>query len=151
MEELSEGDKKLIADIEEYGWHVVKVMEDDSGPGFCYSIGLYETFGLPEIIIIGLPPDLAHDLINIIGEDLREGKTYISDKYYSDIIEGHDCYMLEVNRSLYKDYFGYGIWYYEEQQFPALQCIYPSTDNIYPWDWDEEEREHQQPVLGNYS
>ena len=45
-------DDKVLSDIEEYGWHVVKVMEDNSGPGFCYSIGLFKTFGHPEIMIV---------------------------------------------------------------------------------------------------
>lgn len=148
MEELNEGDKKLLSDIEEVGWHVVKVLEDEKGPGFCYSIGLYKTFGLPEIIIIGLPPDLTHDLINIIGEDLREGNVYKSGNYYSDIIDGYDCFMLEVERSYYKEYLGYGMWYYEEEQFPAIQCIYPDEENEYPWDWSEEDRLYQ-PILGN--
>jgi len=70
---LDEGEKKLVADIEELGWHVLKVLEDDNGPGFVYSVGLFKTFNHPEIIIVGLKLDLAHILINNIGVDIKNG------------------------------------------------------------------------------
>lgn len=147
MDELTEGDRQLLSDIQEYGWHVVKVMADGTEPGFSYSIGIYKSLGLPEIVIVGLPSDLAHQLINLIGSDLKKGKSYQSGDYYDDIIENYKCYMLEVEKSRFKEYFGYGTWYYKGDNFPVLQCIYPSKDNIYPWDWPEGERGFQ-PLLG---
>jgi hypothetical protein len=32
MDPLSAGDIKLLNDIREYGWHIVKVPEDEVGP-----------------------------------------------------------------------------------------------------------------------
>lgn len=149
MKELAPDEKKLIDDIAEYGWHVLNVQGDESGPGFCYSVGLHKTFGAPELLVIGLPPDVAHEIINIIGDDIASGKKYESGRYYSDIIEGYDCYMTSVDKSFYKEYFGYGIWYYKNEDFPVLQCIYPDKDNVFPWDWSDEERLFQ-PILGDH-
>ncbi|MEM9340355.1 MAG: DUF4262 domain-containing protein [Bacteroidota bacterium] len=146
MKELAPDEKKLIDNISEYGWHVIQVEGDDTGPGFCYSVGLYETFQAPEIVVTGLPLDLAHEMINIMGDDIASGMQYESGKYYSDIIENYQCYMSKVDGSFYKDYFGYGIWYYKNETFPVLQCLYPSDDNVYPWDWTEDEQMYQ-PVL----
>ncbi len=148
MEELAQEEKKLIDHITEYGWHVLKVQGDDSGPGFCYSVGLYKTFDVPELVIVGLPLDLGHEIINIIGDDISSGKKYHGGKYYSDIIEGYDCYLVSVDKSYYKEYFGYGIWYYKNEDFPVLQCTYPDKDNVYPWEWSEDERFYQ-PLLGS--
>lgn len=67
---MTTADKKLLSDIDSHGWHVLKIMDDDNGSSFCYSVGLFKTFNHPEIIIIGLKPDLAHTLINNIGEDI---------------------------------------------------------------------------------
>ena len=58
MAEQSNLDKKLLDDVETYGWHVIKVMADETGPGFGYSVGFFRTFGHPEAIIIGLGLDL---------------------------------------------------------------------------------------------
>lgn len=96
MAGLSNSDKKLLDDVEDYGWHVVKVIGDETGPGFGYSVGLFKAFGHPEVIIIGLNLDLIHLIINRIGENLREGKSYQSGGFYSGLIEAHDCYFATV-------------------------------------------------------
>jgi len=147
---LDNGDKKLIDDIEKVGWHVLKVLEDDNGPGFAYSVGLFKTFQHPEIIIIGLKLDLAHILINNIGEDIKNGKQYQSGQLYTDILDDFKCLMLDVPKKNYKKYVGYGRWYYEGNNFPLLQCIYPTVKGIYPWekDWPEDIIDLQ-PILGD--
>jgi hypothetical protein len=96
--------KKLIDDIREFRWHVLKVLGDDSGPGFAYSVGLFKTFNHPEIIIIGLKLDLAHILINNIGEDIKKGKQYHSGQLYTDILDDFKCLMLDVSKENYKEY-----------------------------------------------
>lgn len=90
MESLSGSDKKFLNDIAEYGWNVTKVLEDESGPGFGYSAGLFKTFKHPEIIIIGLKVDLIHSIINGIGEGVKAGKTFQPGHYYSGLIDGFD-------------------------------------------------------------
>ena len=148
---MTKGDKQLLSDIEEFGWHVVKILEDDKGPGFCYSIGLFETFNHPEIIIVGPNLDLAHTLINNIGEDLKNGMGYETGKLYPDILDGFDCLMLKVKEEHYKQHFGYAQWYYKNKSFPVLQCIYPTVKGVYPWEahWPENIKDLQ-PILGDF-
>lgn len=148
MAGLSNSDKKLLDDVEKYGWHVVKVVGDETGPGFGYSIGLFKTYGHPEVIVIGLNLDLIHSIINGIGEDLREEKIYQAGRFYSDLIEGYDCYFATVDVKYYHDYVGYARWFYKGNNFQLLQCIYPTKKNVYPWqdDWPEE-ISNLQPVL----
>jgi hypothetical protein len=45
-------DQSVIQHIEEHGWHVMYVHETDGLPGWSYSIGLYDSFRHPEIIIL---------------------------------------------------------------------------------------------------
>lgn len=149
MDELTENDKQVISDIGQYGWHVVKVMGDDQGPGFCFSIGLYEKYRHPEVLIIGLKLDLAHSLINEIGENVKNGKRYDTYTAHDDIIEGHNCFMVEVSHEYYKEYLGYALWYYKNH-FPVFQCVYPTVKGIFPWqeEWPSEIKDLQ-PILGN--
>jgi hypothetical protein len=148
MTGLSDSDKKLLDDVEQYGWHVVKVMGDDTGPGFGYSVGFFKTFGHPEVIIVGLKLDLIHSIINSIGEDLRKRETFDSGRFYPDLIEGYNCYFVKVDDKYYRDYVGYALWFYHGNNFPIFQCIYPTKKNIYPWqnDWPEE-ISNLQPIL----
>jgi hypothetical protein len=48
---MTGGDAQMRADIATYGWHVIKVLEDDEGPGFAFTIGLYQRFEHPELIV----------------------------------------------------------------------------------------------------
>ena len=45
-------DQQLLDTIENHGWAVIRVSADADGPSFAYSIGLYQTFEHPEIIIV---------------------------------------------------------------------------------------------------
>lgn len=149
MSELTDGDKKLISDVENIGWHIIHVMEDETGPGFSYSIGLYKTFNHPEIIVIGLSQDLSQSIINGIGEDIRNGITYSTGQYYREILENVQCLMLQVKKEHYRLHFGYANWFYRSANFPVLQCIYPTVRGIFPWEHDAPKGfTETQPILG---
>jgi hypothetical protein len=133
--------------IDQYGWHVVHVLGDETGPQFSYSVGLYETFDHPEVIFIGLKHDLSHILINNIGETIREGGNYTHDNFYADILDGFECKMIEVNERHFDEYVGVAQDHYKST-FPLLQCIYPTVKGIYPWqdEWPTDLRTLQ-PIL----
>jgi hypothetical protein len=149
MSNIYGGKKKTIKDIEEFGWHVINVLEDDKGPGFGYSIGLFKTFGHPEILIVGLKRDLMHSIINNIGESIRKGTIFTPQTFHSNLIVGFDCYFTEVKPEFYEQYVGQALWYYENSNFPLIQCIYPTVKGIYPWQeaWPETITDIQ-PILG---
>lgn len=141
-------ERKLVSDIEEVGWHVIMVPEDDEGPSFAYSIGLFHTFGHPEIIIFGLDLDLSHQMINLIGEEVRQGHRFADGHTASGILESYDVRFLYVARRQYREYFGYARWYYKDDDFPALQCLWPDKQGRFPMDADYAEAlRARQPVL----
>jgi len=51
-------ERKAIADVQNHGWHVLKVMEDSEGPAFAYTLDFQYSFGHPELIIVRLPLDV---------------------------------------------------------------------------------------------
>jgi hypothetical protein len=57
---MTDGDAQIEADIATYGWHVIEVLEDDEGPAFAFTIGLYKRFEHPELVVFGLPLDTMH-------------------------------------------------------------------------------------------
>ena len=59
---LTENERDVLRRLETSGWFVNRIAEDDEGPGFAYSFGLYERYQHPEIIIFGLPPDVQPDM-----------------------------------------------------------------------------------------
>ena len=126
-------DKKLVADVKEYGWHVVKILEKDETPGWAFSVGLYKNFNHPEIVVFGLNDEVAHFLINAIGDEVRAGKRF-ADGLYSDLIDTYSCTFKPVHPVWYHDFLGYANWFYGGQNYPALQCIWPDKSRRFPWE-----------------
>ena len=130
---MNSGDAQVHADIATYGWHVVKVLEDAEGPGFAFTIGLYRRFEHPELIVVGLPPDTMHRLLNVAGEAVRSGQVYVAGQAYDDLLEAYSCTFRPVPVRQYEPYLGYARWYYRGDDFPTLQLVWPDREHRYPW------------------
>ncbi|MDB5128379.1 DUF4262 domain-containing protein [Mucilaginibacter sp.] len=143
-------DEKLEDDIRQYGLQVLHILEDESGPGFSYSIGLFKTYGHAEIIMVGLKQDLMHILINDMAEEIKKGKTYSPFEFEADILDDFDCYIIDVDKPYYYSYARQAQNYYGGDDFPLIQCIYPTVKGIYPWEdeWPENIKDLQ-PILGS--
>lgn len=130
---MTGGDAQIQADIATHGWHVIKVFEDEEGPGFAFTIGLYQRFRHPELIIFGLPLDTMHVMLNTAGAAVRAGRVYAAGQSSDDILQGYSCTFRPVPRSHYEAYLGSARWYYEGDAFPAMQLIWPDREHRYPW------------------
>lgn len=45
----------------------------------------------------------------------------------------------EVEKKYYSEYFGWGKWQYNGENFMVLQLIYPGTSGVWPWEVDAPE------------
>lgn len=139
--------------IEKHGWHVMSVANaaDESGPFFSYSTGIYQKLRAPELLIIGLSSNLSARLINIYGNNiLNQGAFFEAGKFYSGFLEGFDVYMTEPDDRARKEFAIWADWYYQRQPFPILQCIWPSTNGVWPWEEAASvELKEMQPLLGS--
>jgi len=141
-------DRELLANVKEYGWHVMGVKEDEQGPAFAYSIGMYQTLDRPEVIIFGLAFDVMHPLINGIGQQIRAGNRFDDLDEAEDIVEGYNVMFRSVLLRHYQEYFGYARWFYQGDDFPVLQCVWPDGQHRYPWHPEcPEAIKKRQPVL----
>ena len=143
-------DRKLLADIKRVGWAVMMVSADKDGPGFAYSIGLYETLSHAEILIMGLPPQTAQQLINLMGYAIQDGKQFEAGKRYDDLADGLPLALITMDKRYYRDYLGYAGWFYDGWEFPVLQCIWPDKEGVFPGEQGYDSRFFQnQRVLGS--
>lgn len=125
-------DVKLLADVESHGWHIVVIESDADSPGYAFSVGIYHTIGQPEVCIFGLRNDLAMaQIINGIGDRMREGHQFDDWQASDEFIDGYSCVFRSVNHELYREYFGYACWYHEGRKFPMLQCIWPDREGFF--------------------
>lgn len=127
-------EEKCIADVERYGLHILNVMPDDAGPGFAYTVGLYRSFGHPEVIIVGLRREVMHDVLNELAACVRAGRRYEPAVESDEFLEGYTCTFRAVQSRLYDAYLGWANWFYERTPYPAVQLVYPDRENRWPWD-----------------
>jgi hypothetical protein len=142
------GEEKCLTDIERYGLHVMRVAGDKEWPEFTYSVGLYHSFGLPEVIILGLRGQLAHSILNELAARARAGKRYQVGEMVDGLLEGFQVTFRPVPPEHLVAHFGWALWYYEGEPFPTLQLVFPSTAGVWPWDPAASEFiRTQQPIL----
>lgn len=130
-----EFDEQLLADIEQYGWHLVAIDDGDEAPAYVFSVGIYQTLGHPEICIFGLNDlNVMGQIVNEIGQMVRAGQTFQDWEASGDVLAGHDCLFRTVSPRWYQEFFGYDRWYYEGDNFPMLQCVWPDREGKFPWE-----------------
>jgi hypothetical protein len=129
---MDEHEAQLVADIDRFGWTVMKV-SNDAGPNFAYSIGIFQTLKHPEIIMFGLALDTMHTIINDVGEHVRKGARFEAGATSSDFLEDFDVTFRTVPRHQYAGHLGWATWLYHGEEFPVLQLVYPDRERRWPW------------------
>jgi hypothetical protein len=127
-------ESKIISDVAKYGFHVATVPSDGYSPTFAYTIGLYKTYGYPELICFGLNQDLLHSILWSGKELLDKHPAPDQSLGYPDFIGDYDVRLLTVDKAWYNYYFGYGIWFNQGRNFPALQLVWPDKKALFPWE-----------------
>lgn len=123
----------ILNNIEEIGWRVFAVQTDVETPNYAYTIGLFHSFGHPEVLMMGLPITKMHELLNLIGLLIKDGAEMENGAESSDILANHNCYFQSVHKRNYLRFFEEGIDFYGNDDFPVLQCVWPDSRGLYPW------------------
>lgn len=133
---MSDMESTIAQNIQKYGWHAQCVFGGEGWPEFAYSIGWARNRGWPELLVIGQRAEVAHAMLNRFwGSD----QTPAANTDRSDILDGFTCRLIEVDVSWYPFLFGAALDYYIDNNlrpFRALQCVWPTTTGIMPWDSD---------------
>jgi hypothetical protein len=142
------GEDKCLADIAQYGLHVMKVMGDNEWPEFVYSVGLYRTFGIPEIVILGLRSDVAHWVLNEVANRARQGERFQVGDTLHGLLEGFPVQLCAVRVEHVEPHFGWARWFYDGGPFLVMQLVWPTTSGVWPWELEaSDDFRHRQPLL----
>ena len=123
--------------IQETGLSILHVMEgqDPDTPEWSYTIGLWHSYGHPEILVVGLRPSLTQILLNNLRFSIAsEGRSFGDGTIATDVIDGYVCHFKTIPAAKYDDFFTGDEWFYGNADFPAVQMLWPNTSGVYPWD-----------------
>ena len=147
--ELTPGDEQLLADVAEHGWHHVHVHPREGNPMWSFSVGLFRTWGQPDVLLSGLEMDTCHDLMNTAADAARAGRGCAPGDRSDDFVEGYEVAFLAVRPDWYASFLGYAQWFHGSSAgFPVLQLVWPDRDGRFPWEPGCTLDPAAQPLLG---
>jgi hypothetical protein len=142
---LSEEDERTIGHIEEFGCSVVNVERTNFGTGWSYTVGVFDTSEKPEIITVGLLPDTAHFALNEAANLLRAGVDLTTGRH-RDLIGDVDCEFRPVHPKWVEHLVGWALWYYDGEDFPVIQAVYPDLQSRFPGE-EGFDQSFEQPLM----
>ncbi|NME72087.1 DUF4262 domain-containing protein [Flammeovirga aprica] len=142
-------EKLIRKNINEHGYHFGVIDGDEYLPAFTFSIGLYQSYQHPEIIIFGLPQEVMQVALNTICENIKKKKVYAEGENYDNILNKYPVQMIEVHKENYFNYLDYVSYFYDNtSNFPALQIVWTDQQGNFPWDKNFDENwKFNQPLL----
>ena len=146
----AENDRRVASNVQEHGCHVVSVFHPEKKhPDFTYSIGIQETSGVPEAIVVGLSSKLGGFIINEYNRQVRAGKRFRRGRPYEGFLEGFSVYIEPARPKALGEYTIGCDRYYKEKAFSVVQIVWPSTSGVWPWQREASKWfKTNQPMLG---
>lgn len=148
---MTPAEQQVLDDIEANGVHIVHVPEDGDAPAHSFTVGLWHSFEQPEVIVFGLAPAVAQELLDAVADEASEGRTLLADSKHDGLMN-YPVRFFAVPAATAARYFGVAVWAYEGAEFPCVQLVWPDKQGRWPWDAGVREGfAEAQPVLGRAS
>ncbi|MEU5554110.1 DUF4262 domain-containing protein [Micromonospora sp. NPDC047793] len=138
--------------IDTTGWAVTHVLpthdDPDTTAPFAYTVGL-TAHGHPELITAGLPPEVAHTLLNDLAQRVYDkAERFTHGQTVSDLIAGYDAIIIDgpPTDDLHP---GMAIARYGRDQIRLQQLVWPDQQGRFPWDSGYDFDPHVQPLIAD--
>ena len=133
IERLDAPEKVFIENIRNHGWFGTHVFSEGDSLAFSYTTGLWLREQAPELVVFSLDQNIAHQILCDIVNDLRNGKAFPRGAYVPDIFANGGAYFFPVAKRHYRLHFGWSRWFYDGDEFPCLQLVWPDREGRFPW------------------
>jgi hypothetical protein len=122
-------------DVELYGWHVVMIQGDEE-PGFLFTIGLWQSYRHPEIVLFAPSddPSAMAGRIQPVAERVSDGEVFEPGTVHENLFGRFPGAFRTVDRFWYPWFLGTAMAFYGGVEFPVLQLFWPDRAGTFPWD-----------------
>jgi hypothetical protein len=125
---------RVRADVARHGWHVALFPPEGASPGWALTIGLFERFGHPELVVFGPDLDWLRRFVDALGARVRGGAQFAAGSEVEGVIEGRRVAFRPVARKWVAPLLGNAAWHYRDEGFPVLQVFWPDPGGSLPWE-----------------
>ncbi|MER7211332.1 DUF4262 domain-containing protein [Streptosporangium sp. NPDC020072] len=133
-EELDEFDRGTVRRVERDGWAVVMVPEDEDGPGWAFTVGLWHTFRSPEAAMFGLDVEVMRRCLNTLADRVAAGHLMADGQERDDVIRNYPVVTRTVDHSWYRSLFGVALRFYRRPPLSFMEVVWPDRAGLFPWD-----------------
>jgi hypothetical protein len=118
-------------------------------PSSALSVGLFEAFRHPELIVLGMAFYPAGRLVEVITEAVTKGQRMHPGRLFQGLHRTPVAF-LPVDPRHFGRYLGAAVCRFGGHDFPLLQCVLPVSSGQFPWDLEYDPKEAaNQPLLGD--
>jgi hypothetical protein len=119
------------AEIEGRGWSVRMAAEE--AYAFAYTVGLWHSFGSPEVAIFGRAVDDMVRWLGVIGAQARAGRVVVPDQQPDDVLGDLLVFPRPALASWHRHLFAEGLRFYRGQPVPVVQLTWGDSQGRPPW------------------
>jgi hypothetical protein len=135
--------------VSDHGWAISGRHGDEAAPPWAYSVGMWLTGQVPELVLCGLPVENAAAIINAVGARMADGADYGPGDVLDDV-----CPAPLAFRQVDTGWRGTGGLlsianaFYGMVRPPYLQVVWSDREGRFPWDHGfRASRGRTQPML----
>ena len=146
----------VAANVDRDGWTKVYVQKTPGDPAsrilFTVTVGMQEKFGLPELVIFGLPKETVDGMIHNVAAKLVNEKKWTGAPLRMDgVLNEADVELRPVHPEHLGEVGAINIMIRRETGRPPLagmiQVFWPGDDGRFPWDPESTDAFRDQPRL----
>jgi len=134
-DDLGGGGETILAsarrNIAIHGYSITYVFGDEVDVPFCYSVGLWETWSHPELLLYGLSWDDTATVMGALSRQIRDGRRFADGEIDEEMFDRKIAFV-NVAPGRYEGRIPVTIMYYEGFDFPLLQVITPDEGGRFP-------------------
>lgn len=152
---VSELYTKMKESIVGTGWTAISTSSKEDNITYTYTIGLYETYGIPELVVVGLSQDTACSILVEMVERIEEGERLETMKRYKSRVEEYEddeFVLIDVFDSKKEELMLIMEAYYGTNfnEVKVLQVLWQDDASLYPFQpLCDQEAVRAQQLLGN--
>lgn len=142
-------ERDLLANIAKSGWQSTRVVGDEGETVFAYTIGLFHSFGFPELIVFGMPAKTAHGIFDTAARAAASGNPIPLNVPCDKFSDSYKCEFRRVPPYRYDEFVLSARWFYQHEDFPLYQVVWPSVEGYMPWHPKADLTfQESQPIIG---
>lgn len=124
----------LAEKISKHGWTAVSVHGSDTTPPFTYSIGFHDTFNAPEVVILGVSPQMAHSIVSGVAHQLKHRLVSIpgTTSRLGKVIQDFDVEIRPIPEESVSDIARLAVGFAFPRRIQLVQIILPDQNGRLP-------------------